>query len=336
MSGGLGQGLMNRTVNLLGDPMLRMDALPPRVFEVKVAGTVFTDGASFTSNSPTDSVTVVAKTRDEGGLKKVSLAERDVASGTVTPIDSTSYSTAYSDSGRLVTLTTKARPRIGNYDLQVRAIDGSDRLQIFSLQVRTPVVYKANGIVIVNGVFVENEAVLRAEVTTPIPVTADSLALYLDGFPITVTKTQTDLVGRQWTLQGLPEGRGPGAHVLQIAIGGRTAGLDQASYQVSAEFTMRGVAVVSPHVQGAGCGGSIFQYELSAPANRVELLLMTVAGRRVSSVQLPGNPGFNVFCWDGRDSQGHETAIGLYLFRIRATDASGRTVTRDGRMIRSR
>ena len=90
------------------------------------------------------------------------------------------------------------------------------------------------------------------------------------------------------------------------------------------------------YVQGAGCGGSIFQYELSAPANRVELLLMTVAGRRVSSVQLPGNPGFNVFCWDGRDSQGHETAIGLYLFRIRATDASGRTVTRDGRMIRSR
>ncbi|HKW51087.1 MAG TPA: FlgD immunoglobulin-like domain containing protein, partial [Candidatus Eisenbacteria bacterium] len=202
--------------------------------------------------------------------------------------------------------------------------------------VRTPVIYKANGIVIVNSVFVENEAVLRAEVTTPIPVTADSLALYLDGVPITVTKTQTDVVGRQWTLQGLPEGRGPGVHVLQIAVGGRTAGFDQASYQVSTEFTMRGVAVVSPQIQGAGCGGSIFQYELSGPANRVELLLMTVAGRRVSSVQLPGSPGFNVYCWDGRDSQGHVTAIGLYLFRIRATDASGRTVTRDGRMIRSR
>ena len=336
MSGGLGQGIMNRTISLLGDPMLRMDALPPRVFEVKLDGATFANDSTFTSNSPTDSVTLVAKTRDEAGVKKVSLAERDVASGTITPIDSTSYSTAYADSGRRVTVTTRARPRVGNYDLQVRAIDGNDRLQIFSLRVRTPVIYKANGIVIVSGVFVENEAVLRAEVTTPIPVTADSLSLYLDGVPITVTKTQTDVVGRQWTLQGLPEGRGPGAHVLQIAVGGRTAGFDQASYQVSAEFTMRGVAVVSPKVQGAGCGGSIFQYELSAPANRVELLLMTVAGRRVSSVQLPGNPGFNVFCWDGRDSQGHETAIGLYLFRIRATDASGRTVTRDGRMIRSR
>src|SRR5207245_2828639 len=99
------------------------------------------------------------------------------------------------------TLTGRARPHVGNYDFQVRAIDGNGRLQIFTMQVRTPVRYLANGTVIVNGVFVENEAVLRAEVTTPIPVTADSLALYLDGAPIAVTKTQTDAVGRRWVLQ---------------------------------------------------------------------------------------------------------------------------------------
>jgi hypothetical protein len=330
------QSVMSWTVNLLGDPMLRMDALPPRVFEVKLGGVTYADGASFTSDSPTDSVTIVAKVRDEAGVLQTALAERDLASGVVTPIDSTLYTIAVSDTGRLMTLTGRARPRIGNYDLQVRAVDGNGRLQIFALQVRTPVRYLANGVAILNGVFVENEAILRAEVTTPIPVTADSLELYLDGVPITVTKTQTDAAGRQWVLEGLPEGRGAGTHTLQLAVGGRTAGLDQVSYQVSTQFTMRGVAVVSPQVQGAGCGGSIFQYELSGPATKVELLLLTVAGRRVSSVRMSGNAGFNVYCWDGRDSQGHDAAAGVYLYRIKATDATGRTVSQDGRMIRPR
>ena len=330
------QSVMSRTVNLLGDPMLRMDALPPRVFEVKLGGVVYADGAPFTSDSPTGSVTLVAKVRDEASVLQTSLAERDLASGTITPIDSTLYTIAVSDTGRLMTLTTSVRPRVGNYDLQVRAIDGNGRLQVFALQVRTPVRYLANGVVIVNGVYAENEAILRAEVTTPIPVTADSLELYLDGIPITVTKKQTDTAGRQWVLEGLPEGRGPGSHTLQLAVGGRTAGLGQATYQVSTQFTMRGVAVVSPQVQGTGCGGSIFQYELSAPANKVQLLLLTVAGRRVSSVQMSGNAGFNVYCWDGRDSEGHDTAAGVYLYRIKATDATGRTVSQDGRMIRPR
>jgi hypothetical protein len=56
----------------------------------------------------------------------------------------------------------------------------------------------------------------------------------------------------------------------------------------------------------------------------------------VASLSLPGDAGFNVFCWDGRDSQGHVTATGLYLYRVRATDENGRTVSYDGRMIRSR
>ncbi len=330
------QAVMNRTVNLLGDPMTKMDALPPRVFEVTVNGAAIADGGSFTTDSPTDSLTLVAKVRDESGVQKTSLAERDLASGAITPIDSTLYATTLADTGRLMTLTARARPRNENYDLQVRAIDGNGRLQIFTLQARVPIRFLANGIDIVNGVFVENAAVLRAEVTTPIPVTADSLQLFLDGVPIVVAKTQTDAAGRQWVLEGLPEGRGPGSHTLQVAIGGRTAGLDQVAFQVSAQFTMRGVAVVSQRIQGSGCGGQVFQYELSAPASRVELLLMTVSGRRVSSKQMPGSAGFNVYCWDGRDSQGHEAAAGVYFYRIRATDPSGRIVSQDGRMIRAR
>jgi hypothetical protein len=87
---------------------------------------------------------------------------------------------------------------------------------------------------------------------------------------------------------------------------------------------------------GSGCDGSVFQFELSAPSPKVTLLLMTVAGRRVANLEWSGNAGFNVQCWDGRDSQGNVTATGLYFYRLTAVDASGHKASQDGRMIRSR
>jgi hypothetical protein len=63
---------------------------------------------------------------------------------------------------------------------------------------------------------------------------------------------------------------------------------------------------------------------------------MTVAGRRVASIDVPGQAGLNVYCWNGRDSQSHDTAQGVYLYRIRATDVNGKTASKDGRLIRAR
>ncbi|HKQ18828.1 MAG TPA: C25 family cysteine peptidase [Candidatus Eisenbacteria bacterium] len=330
------QQVMNRTMNLAGDPMLRMDALPPRVFEAMLDGVVVAENAPVTVDSPTDSVTLVARLRDEVAIASVRLVERDVATGALTPIDSTTYTVAFNDSSRLAELTGRVRPHVGNYDLQVRGTDINGRFQAFSFQVRTPIRYFANGIEIVSNVFVESGAMLRAEVTSPIPLTADSLELIFDGVPISATKTQTDLVGRRWALQSLGGDRSEGSHTIQVAIGGRTAGLDERTFQITSEFTLRGVAVVSQRVQGAGCGGQVFQYELSSGAEKVELLILSVAGRRIASLDLPRQAGFNVFCWDGRDSQGHEAATGVYFYRVKATDPGGRTLTRDGRMIRSR
>jgi len=233
-------------------------------------------------------------------------------------------------------VTAQVRPHVGNYDLQVRGTDVNGRVQSFSLQVRTPIHYFANSVEIVNNVFVESGAMLRAEVTAPIPITADSLQLLLDGIPISSTKAAMDATGRRWSLESLGGNRSTGSHTIQVALSGRTAGLDQRTFQITSDFTLRGVAVVSQRVQGTGCGGQVFQYELSSSARKVELLILSVAGRRIASIDLPGQAGYNVFCWDGRDSQGHSAATGVYFYRIKATDPTGRTLTRDGRMIRSR
>src|SRR5205823_9975705 len=126
---------------------------------------------------PTDSVTIVAKVRDEAGLGRTDLVERSLATGALTAVDSTRYTVAVTDSGRGNTLTAHYRPHVDNYDLLVRSTDTNGRVQTFALQVRSTVRYLANGTVLVNGTFVESGATLRAEVTTPIPVTGDSLTL---------------------------------------------------------------------------------------------------------------------------------------------------------------
>jgi hypothetical protein len=189
-----------------------------------------------------------------------------------------------------------------------------------------------------NGTFVESDAALRAEVTTPIPVTADSLTLLLDGVLLSnVTKTALDATNRRWALDAPVADLSQGPHTLDVEISGRAGVFAQATFTVENSVTLRHVAVVSPRLMGAGCeGGSVFQFELSTPSPKVQLLLMTVAGRRVASLEWPGQAGFNVQCWDGRDSQGNVTAAGLYFYRLTAVDASGHKVSQDGRMIRAR
>lgn len=339
LTGSFTQQAMNYTVALFGDPMTHMDALPPRIFEVTVNGAPFAANGllAIDTQGPTDSVTIVAKVRDEAGLAKTDLAERDLGTGAITPIDSTLYSVAISDTGRAQTLTARYRPHIANYDLLVRSTDTNGRTQTFALAVRSTVRYLANNTPIVNGTFVESNATLRAEVTTPIPVTADSLTFLLDGVPLAnVAKSAMDATNRRWALVAPVMDLARGSHTLDVEISGRAGVFAQATFTVETNLTLRHVAVVSPRLMGTGCEGSVFQFELSTPTPKVQLLLMTVSGRRVASLEWPGQAGFNTYCWDGRDSQGNVTANGLYFYRLSAVDVAGHRVSQDGRMIRTR
>ena len=60
-------GILNRTSGLFADPMLRMDALPRRVADVTVGGATVADNAPLTTDSPTDSLSLVAAIRDQLG-----------------------------------------------------------------------------------------------------------------------------------------------------------------------------------------------------------------------------------------------------------------------------
>ena len=73
---------------------------------------------------------------------------------------------------------------------------------------------------------------------------------------------------------------------------------------------------------------------LSQPA-RLTIKILTVAGRRVREIGWDGVAGENYIPWDGRDSEGENVAIGVYLFSVTAESSSGGRAKAVGRALRT-
>ncbi|MEK7315539.1 MAG: C25 family cysteine peptidase, partial [Candidatus Eisenbacteria bacterium] len=74
---------------------------------------------------------------------------------------------------------------------------------------------------------------------------------------------------------------------------------------------------------------------LSQPA-RLRVQILTVAGRRVREWSVEGKAGENYLPWDGRDSEGENVAIGVYLIHVTAEAAGKGRVDAVGRALRTR
>ncbi len=74
---------------------------------------------------------------------------------------------------------------------------------------------------------------------------------------------------------------------------------------------------------------------LNQPA-RLRIKVLTVAGRRVREWSVEGNAGGNYIPWDGRDSQGENVAIGVYLIHVTAEVPGGGSVNAVARSLRTR
>ena len=73
---------------------------------------------------------------------------------------------------------------------------------------------------------------------------------------------------------------------------------------------------------------------LSQPA-KLRIKILTVAGRRVREIEWDGAAGENYIPWDGRDSEGENVAIGVYLFSVTAESSSGGRAKAVGRALRT-
>ena len=71
-------------------------------------------------------------------------------------------------------------------------------------------------------------------------------------------------------------------------------------------------------------------------AGAIRVQVLTVSGRRVRELQSSGRAGENYLPWDGRDSEGENVAIGVYLFKVIAESQEGKRASAIGRALRAR
>jgi hypothetical protein len=71
-------------------------------------------------------------------------------------------------------------------------------------------------------------------------------------------------------------------------------------------------------------------------AGAIRVQVLTVSGRRVRELRTDGRAGENYLPWDGKDSEGENVAIGVYLFKVTAESQAGKRASAIGRALRAR
>jgi len=82
--------------------------------------------------------------------------------------------------------------------------------------------------------------------------------------------------------------------------------------------------------------GTTYVHARLNQGGRIHVGIFTVAGRRVRDLTADGRAGENYLPWDGKDSQGENVAIGVYLLRVTAESPEGKRASVVGRALRKR
>jgi hypothetical protein len=294
---------------LFGDPLLEMDARPPH-FEVTVDGAPVEDGGALLGRDDGSPVAIVARVHDEVRIDRASLAVLESGE----PLDTTLYAVvrddSLSDDGRSWKIALAHTVRFGEYSIEFRATDGAGRTGSFTLRVSVDVALTFDGSSIRDGDFVSREPLVRAEITTPVPVGAEEIRIDLDG-AATAPDTLRALSALRW-LAALRPSLASGDHELLVAV----RALEK-TIRFRVEDRFRIVDLLNhPNPTEAGTG---FYYTLTDDAEAVRAEVYTITGRRIRVIEgLSGRVGYNANpgAWDGSDQDGDRVANGVYLYRV--------------------
>jgi len=318
------------TYALLGDPGLRMDALPPRL-TVRVNDSLYVGGANLYASSADDSVRVGAYLSDEVAVNENSIWIEESGAegrGIIPRSEFTVVAQADTSAGasRRFYLYWPTVLRPASYDIALHATDVNGRETVFLLKVELKATFSSNGRTIREGDWVASNLMVSALVSSPVILSQDEIGFLVNGAPVVTSKQQVDPFGRLWRLDAelfLPQGE----DTLTVKVGDVERSL---AVRVTSEFNLMDVfCYPSPFAQVTS-----FNYELTGAPQKVLIEVFTVSGRKILDISGDARIGYNSVIWDGRDAEGNRIANGLYIYKLTATDVKGETNSFLGKVVK--
>jgi hypothetical protein len=223
---------------------------------------------------------------------------------------------------------------LGTYDITVAAQDWTHRTSQIALPVRFLVAFDRDGTPLHDDDVVEVGDAVGVSITSPAPLAASDLEVWLDGAALAATpqggptQWRIDLVG-PWA---------EGSHVLELRVSQANASCIPGPCPL-----IRGVSFRTPaygealalsesyfYPNPVEADGGDFLYRLNKAARRGRITIYSVTGRRVlrsEDLEVPVRGGLNSFRWDLRDEGGDPVTNGIYLLVLQLDGEGGELIT---------
>jgi hypothetical protein len=320
--------------HILGDPLLAIDAGPPR-FDVTVNGVPVNSGDPLRV-SGSDTISVVAIVSDENAIEKFGLeidGRDETDSLVVVPLVDTNLSAA-----RKYRVSFRHKLETKKYDITLRAFQAPDTTSgvynmaaEFVLMVNPKVDLAINGRVIGDGALVPAEGNYVLEIGLPIYTAPEDISITIDGAPVVSPSFSHPSPADSTTwLVNFTKSLAEGEHTLKVTISGTE--LKSYTLRVSSRPGLRRLIVYpNPFTDDA-----YFVFDTEVPIEDGDIEIFTSSGSKIARLRIPPSsrmPGQNAVHWDGRDFQGDEIANGLYLYVVTVVQ-NGASRRFTGKMVR--
>jgi hypothetical protein len=321
-----------QTYAFLGDPAMRVDTAPPRIF-ASLGDTVFVDGDKLESREGEDSFPLHFEIRDEVAVDSSSVFLREVwhrveGQDSTYTVPSSLYEVSQGRQGRQYGLDYTLHLLPASMELIAGAVDRNGRPSTLTLRAVLSVGWGADGTPISSGDIIGSSAAFRVRVVSPVPVPGEALSVAIDGVrESSFVRHQDDVIGRQWELSGESHRLEDGAHTLSLLVDGRVA--ESISVRVDTRFRFSSII---PYPSPFGDEGTTFFYELTTTGevnlSEVVVKIFSVSGRLVAELRDESPAvGRGSIHWDGTDKYGEAVANGVYICKAVAADSRGKKAT---------